>query len=109
MFIYFIGQVFEKYHAVNVGYPGGGGEYIVQEGFGWTNGVTLWILNRFEGNLTAPSQCLKIDKDIIFAKTSFNDQDQDQEQQTGRTNKIKRLRIIAVDVLFKICLLLRLL
>ena len=37
----FLGQVFEKYHAVNVGYPGGGGEYIVQEGFGWTNGVVL--------------------------------------------------------------------
>ena len=100
--------MFEKYHAVNVGYPGGGGEYIVQEGFGWTNGVTLWILNRFEGNLTTPSQCFKIDKDI-FAKTSFNGQDQDQEEQKGRTKKIKRFRIIAVDVLFKICLLLRLL
>lgn len=100
--------MFEKYHAVNVGYPGGGGEYIVQEGFGWTNGVTLWILNKFEGNLTAPSQCLKIDKDI-FVKSSFDGQKRYQEKKTSPKSKSKRFRIIAVDIVFKICLLLRLL
>lgn len=41
------GHVFEKYHADLPGQPGGGGEYIVQEGFAWTNAVSLWILQRF--------------------------------------------------------------
>ncbi|PJF17310.1 Trehalase [Paramicrosporidium saccamoebae] len=39
-------QFFEKYHAQVVGEPGGGGEYIVQDGFGWTNGVILTVLDR---------------------------------------------------------------
>ena len=49
-----IGHVFEKYHAEMVGYPGRGGEYIVQEGFGWSNGVILWMLNQFGSVLHAP-------------------------------------------------------
>lgn len=55
------GQFFEKYHASDIGAPGGGGEYWVQEGFGWTNGVLLWIFSVFdEGELekftTSPSR-----------------------------------------------------
>ena len=37
----------EKFSADEVGVPGGGGEYEVQEGFGWTNGVTLDLLARY--------------------------------------------------------------
>ena len=37
----------EKFSAEEVGVPGGGGEYEVQEGFGWTNGVTLDLLARY--------------------------------------------------------------
>jgi alpha,alpha-trehalase len=48
------GQFFEKYNALKVGMPGGGGEYIVQEGFGWTNGIILWILNKFGNQLQVP-------------------------------------------------------
>lgn len=29
------------------GLPGGGGEYVIQAGFGWTNGVTLHFLSLF--------------------------------------------------------------
>lgn len=39
--------MFEKYDAHTVGKQGGGGEYAVQHGFGWTNGVAIWILNEF--------------------------------------------------------------
>jgi hypothetical protein len=35
------------------GYPGGGGEYDVQEGFGWTNGVILHFLSKY-GSLISP-------------------------------------------------------
>lgn len=38
------GQLFEKYD-VETGTAGGGGEYAVQDGFGWTNGVTAALLD----------------------------------------------------------------
>jgi len=40
------GRIFEKYD-VEQALPGGGGEYPVQDGFGWTNGVTEGLLQRF--------------------------------------------------------------
>lgn len=39
--------MFEKYDATRVGQYGGGGEYEVQKGFGWTNGVALNIIQKF--------------------------------------------------------------
>jgi alpha,alpha-trehalase len=38
-------SMFEKYNCTELGRPGAGGEYIVQAGFGWTNGITLDFLN----------------------------------------------------------------
>lgn len=35
------GKMLEKYNVENPDLPGGGGEYPVQDGFGWTNGVYL--------------------------------------------------------------------
>jgi len=48
------GIMFEKYadNATNV--AGGGGEYEVVEGFGWTNGVLIWAVDTFRNNLTRP-------------------------------------------------------
>ena len=34
-------NMFEKYNVVDSGSAGGGGEYDVQTGFGWTNGVVI--------------------------------------------------------------------
>jgi alpha,alpha-trehalase len=40
--------VFEfQYNAMEPGQGGGGGEYRVQTGFGWTNGVVLEFLSIF--------------------------------------------------------------
>jgi alpha,alpha-trehalase len=39
------GRMVEKYD-VDSGQAGGGGEYPVQDGFGWTNGVTRVLLDR---------------------------------------------------------------
>ena len=36
--------MYEKYDAYVVGKGGGGGEYVPQIGFGWTNGVVLVLL-----------------------------------------------------------------
>ena len=39
--------IYEKYNCEEPGGgAGGGGEYEVQEGFGWTNGVTMHLLSR---------------------------------------------------------------
>lgn len=35
----------EKYDVSTTGTGGGGGEYLLQDGFGWTNGVTLKMLD----------------------------------------------------------------
>lgn len=40
------GKMLEKYN-VEESVPGGGGEYPLQDGFGWTNGVTRALLDRF--------------------------------------------------------------
>lgn len=46
------GKMLEKYD-VEERKPGGGGEYPTQDGFGWTNGVTSAILERYPGLETA--------------------------------------------------------
>lgn len=38
-------KMMEKYDVVNTNKPGGGGEYNLQDGFGWTNGVFLKLWN----------------------------------------------------------------
>ncbi|XP_065920770.1 trehalase-like isoform X2 [Dysidea avara] len=46
--------MYEKYDCEVPGAPGRGGEYIVQSGFGWTNGVILDLLSLYGSSLTAP-------------------------------------------------------
>ena len=38
-------KLVEKYDVSSTGTGGGGGEYPLQDGFGWTNGVTLKMLD----------------------------------------------------------------
>ena len=42
------GRLFEKYDVERVDSLAGGGEYDVQDGFGWTNGVLLKFMNHLE-------------------------------------------------------------
>lgn len=46
-------HMFEKYDARVQGTPGGGGEYGIQVGFGWTNGYALHLLKRYAKELKA--------------------------------------------------------
>ncbi|GKV53286.1 hypothetical protein SLEP1_g59818 [Rubroshorea leprosula] len=41
------GAMHEKYDVEKCGESGGGGEYVVQTGFGWSNGVVLAFLEEF--------------------------------------------------------------
>jgi alpha,alpha-trehalase len=40
------GKMVEKYNVVDMSLLSGGGEYPVQDGFGWTNGVFLYLKNK---------------------------------------------------------------
>lgn len=42
------GRLMEKYDVVNLNRPAGGGEYPSQDGFGWTNGVLLALMNKYK-------------------------------------------------------------
>ncbi|CAH2038003.1 unnamed protein product, partial [Iphiclides podalirius] len=46
-------QMFEKYDVEQPGRIGGGGEYVVQTGFGWSNGVVLEMISTYGLQLTA--------------------------------------------------------
>jgi alpha,alpha-trehalase len=41
------GKLLEKYNVVDTKLTAGGGEYPLQDGFGWTNGVLLHLINRY--------------------------------------------------------------
>jgi alpha,alpha-trehalase len=42
------GKLMEKYDVINLKKPAGGGEYPSQDGFGWTNGVLLALINKYK-------------------------------------------------------------
>lgn len=42
------GKLMEKYNVLDTGSKAGGGEYPLQDGFGWTNGVLLNLLNHYQ-------------------------------------------------------------
>ncbi|RYY59629.1 MAG: trehalase, partial [Chitinophagaceae bacterium] len=42
------GKLTEKYDVVHANKPGGGGEYPAQDGFGWTNGVLLALMKKYD-------------------------------------------------------------
>lgn len=48
------GTIFEKYSDEAINARGGGGEYTVVEGFGWSNGVLIWAVDQFGQKLTTP-------------------------------------------------------
>jgi alpha,alpha-trehalase len=53
------GKLVEKYNVVTTGRSGGGGEYPLQDGFGWTNGVMRKLIALYpeDGGLTTPASC----------------------------------------------------
>ena len=57
------GKLVEKYDVWTPGRAGGGGEYPLQDGFGWTNGVMrkLMALYPANANVRSAAQCPKIE------------------------------------------------
>jgi alpha,alpha-trehalase len=42
------GKLMEKYNVADTHLEAGGGEYPGQDGFGWTNGVLLALINKYQ-------------------------------------------------------------
>lgn len=65
-----VGIMFEKYadNATNI--AGGGGEYEVVEGFGWTNGVLMWVVDTFGNELKRP-ECGDLEAADVHAKRTL--------------------------------------
>lgn len=68
------GGMWEKYYGPAVGVPGSQGEYTVQIGFGWSNGVSLALLSSYGPNLnyTAIESTLKTPPWIFDGATEVN-------------------------------------
>jgi alpha,alpha-trehalase len=47
--------MFEKFSVQDIDSAGRGGEYTVQAGFGWTNGVALWVAAQYGHQLATPA------------------------------------------------------
>jgi alpha,alpha-trehalase len=58
--------MYEKFSNLNVDSSGSGGEYTVQAGFGWTNGVLLWVAANYGQVLVAP-QCPPLVASVLQA------------------------------------------
>lgn len=48
------GLMFEKYSDTFLNEAGSGGEYKVVVGFGWSNGVLIWVADTFRDKLQTP-------------------------------------------------------
>lgn len=48
--------MYEKYSALELGGHGGGGEYEIQIGFGWSNGVVMDLLAKYGDKITASGE-----------------------------------------------------
>jgi alpha,alpha-trehalase len=48
------GKLMEKYNVEDTNLKAGGGEYPLQDGFGWTNGVLLDLMNRYKTPIITP-------------------------------------------------------
>lgn len=47
--------MFEKYSDQSLNEAGSGGEYVVVVGFGWSNGVLIWVADTFRDRLQTPA------------------------------------------------------
>ncbi|KAF9781748.1 hypothetical protein BJ322DRAFT_1161667 [Thelephora terrestris] len=58
------GNMFENFSNLDIDPAGSGGEYTVQAGFGWTNGVALWVASP-HGDILDTSKCPNITANAV--------------------------------------------
>src|SRR5258708_21464361 len=64
------GKLVEKYNVVTTGRSGGGGEYPLQDGFGWTNGVMRELIELYpaQADRTPPAGCPSVGGHLKFER-----------------------------------------
>jgi alpha,alpha-trehalase len=64
------GKLVEKYNVVITGRSGGGGEYPLQDGFGWTNGVMRKLITLYpaDSELMSPALCPGMSGQVQFER-----------------------------------------
>jgi alpha,alpha-trehalase len=64
------GKLVEKYNVVATGRSGGGGEYPLQDGFGWTNGVMRELIELYpaDADRTTPTGCPSVSGHLQFER-----------------------------------------
>ncbi len=64
------GKLVEKYNVVATGRSGGGGEYPLQDGFGWTNGVMRELIELYpaQADRTTPAGCPSVGGHLQFER-----------------------------------------
>ena len=60
-------DLYEKYNANQLGKEGGGGEYSVQKGFGWTNGVLVEFICAFGDDLLLQDKMAALEAQKLIA------------------------------------------
>lgn len=72
----FDGKIYEKYSETSLEFFGGGGEYDIEKGFGWTNGVFIWAADEFKGLELGDHRCdlTSHHLDLMSARASVNEQ-----------------------------------
>ena len=60
-------KLYEKYDSEEIGKSGGGGEYVVQTGFGWTNGVLVEFICLFGNDLLDSEHLTNLECDLETA------------------------------------------
>ncbi|XP_037033248.1 trehalase-like isoform X4 [Bradysia coprophila] len=63
--------MYEKYSALELGGHGGGGEYDIQIGFGWTNGVIMDLLAKYGKQLSSTDEKASANTIKTWAYTGF--------------------------------------
>ncbi len=76
------GIMFEKYSDEAKNVAGGGGEYEVVEGFGWTNGVLIWAVDTFGNQLRRPDCGGETEEE----EEEEEEESGDKRRRTGTTN-----------------------
>jgi alpha,alpha-trehalase len=82
------GHLFEKFSALDVDSSGSGGEYRVQAGFGWTNGVLLWVASEFKDGLVQPT-CPNVTQEFSTAEGNI------QCGSSGATARVTRRGVLS--------------
>lgn len=62
----FDGILYEKYSEQSLEFFGGGGEYTIEQGFGWTNGVLIWAADLFKGLELGDHRC-NLSREHLFS------------------------------------------